>query len=237
MWLGSHRATRRTLTRMNMQNKAPLQYSPAGQIIKKFLHTKIGAFIGFHLGVSGFNRIQTQISRFQRFYTEGEKLGKKEFVQRATRDDGLSFVGVYKLPRLAVSYNSRVDAGAALTASLISGSTLGGISSPAAPKFIAVSPTTLTPAKGDTTLSGELSTNGFTRAAATAGGYVAPASLDGAASFTQSKTFTATGAQTVASTALFDAASTGNMFVEGNLASSATLAINDTLAITWTVNH
>jgi hypothetical protein len=222
---------------MNMQTKPPLQYSPIGRTIKKFLHTKVGAFIGFHLGISGFNRIQTQVARFQRYYREGEKISKREFIQHITQDDGFSFVGVYKLPKLRVAFNSRVDAGAALTASLMSGSTLGGISSPGAPKFIAVSPTTLSPAKGDTTLSGELATNGFTRAAATAGGYSAPSTLDGAASFTQTKTFTATGTQTVASAALFDAASTGNMFVEGNFASSATLSTNDTLQVAWTVNH
>ena len=222
---------------MNMQTKVPLQYSPLGQKIKKFLHTKIGAFIGFHLGIAGFNRIETQVARFKRYYTEGEKLGRREFTQRISRDDGVSFVGVYARPKVRVAFNSRVDAGAALTASLMSGTTLGGISAPAAPKYIAVSASTLTPAKGDTTLSGELAVNGFTRAAATAGGYSAPASLDGAASFTQSKTFTATGTQTVASAALFDAASTGNMFVEGNFATSATLAVNDLLTVTWTVNH
>jgi len=221
----------------NIETKAPFQYSPLGQAIKKFLHTKLGALVGFHLGIAGFNRIQTQVARFKRYYDPAQKLAKGEFVQDITRDDGFSFVGVYALPKMRVAFNSRVDAGAALTASLMSGTTLGGISSPAAPKYIAVSPTTLTPAKGDTTLSGELSTNGFTRAAATAGGYSAPASLDGAASFTQTKTFTATGTQTVASAALFDAASTGNMFAEGNFLSSATLSTNDTLQVTWTVNH
>jgi len=191
---------------MNLNTPAPIQYSSLGRLVKKFLHTKLGAFVGFHLGLSGFNQIQAVITRAN---------GKVE---------------------LLTSYNSRVDAGAALSASLISGTTLGGISSPAAAKYIACSPTTLTPAKGDTTLSGELSTNGFTRALATAGTYTAPASLDGAASYILSKTFTATGGQTVASAAIFDAASTGNMFVEGNLASSATLATNDTLQINWTVN-
>jgi hypothetical protein len=191
---------------MNLNTSTPTQYSPFGRIAKRFLHTKLGAFIGFTLGLSGFNRIDATI----------------------TRANGT-------VERLK-SFNSRVDAGAALTASLISGTTLGGISSPSAAKYIAVSPTTLTPAKGDTTLSGELSTNGFTRALATAGTYTAPASLDGAASYVLTKTFTATGAQTVASAAIFDAVSTGNMFVEGNLASSATLAINDTLQISWTIN-
>jgi hypothetical protein len=218
---------------VNLNTPTPVQYSPIGQTIKKLLHTRIGAFIGFHLGISGFNRIENRIARFQRYYEQGEPLAKGEFLQQI---EGRDKVGVYRADRLRFSYNSRVDAGAALCASLISGTTLGGISSPSTAKYIAVSPTTLTPAKGDTTLSGELSTNGFTRALATAGTYTAPASLDGAASYILTKTFTATGAQTVASAAIFDAASTGNMFVEGNFASSATLATNDTLTVNWTVN-
>jgi len=135
------------------------------------------------------------------------------------------------------SYNSRTDVGAALTSTLMSGTTLGSLTSPAAPKYLAVSSSTLTPAHTDTTLTGELSTNGFTRAAATAGGYTAPASLDAGASFTQSHTFTATGTQTVASAALFDAATGGNLFVEGNLATSASLNSGDTLQVVWTVNN
>ena len=192
---------------MNLNTKTPIQYSPLGNIIKKFLHTKAGAFIGFHLGLSGFNRIDAIVTRAN---------GKQE---------------------TSHSYNSRTNSGAALTASLISGTTLGGLTSPLAAKYIACSPTTLTPAAGDTTLSGELSSNGFTRALATAGTYTAPVSLDGGASYVLTKTFTATGVQTVVSVAIFDAASTGNLFVEGNLSSSASLAINDTLQINWTINH
>lgn len=221
---------------MNINTKPPRQYSPIGRTIKKFLHTKIGAFIGFHLGISGFNRIENRISRFQRFYNDGDPINRGEFIQQIEQGDGSIRLGVYVADKLRYSYNSRVDAGAALCASLISGTTLGGISSPATAKYIAVSPNTLTAAHGDTTLSGELSTNGFTRALATAGTYTAPASLDGAASYVLTKTFTATGAQTVASAAIFDAASTGNMFVEGNFASSATLATNDTLQVNWTIN-
>jgi len=175
-------------------------------MVKGFLHTKLGAFVGYHLGISGYNRIDAVITRAN---------------------------GGTEMKR---SYNSRTDAGAALCASLISGSTLGGISSPAAPKYLAVSSATLTPAHGDTTLTSELSTNGFTRAAATAGSYSAPASLDAAASFTFTHTFTASGTQTVASAALFDAASTGNLYVEGNFASSSTLNSGDTLSVTWTIN-
>lgn len=220
---------------MNIQTKTPVQYSEAGKVIKRFLHTKLGAFIGYHFGISGFNRIVTDHGKFQRYYTAGEKLRRKEYIQTIEDGPNAGRVGVYRLAH-GVTFNSRVDAGAALTASLMSGSTLGGISAPAAPKYLATSSTSLTPAHGDTTLTGEISTNGFARALATAGSYSAPASLDAAASFTFSKTFTATGSQTVNSAALFDASSAGNLFVEGNLSSTVNAVTNDTLAITWTVN-
>jgi len=191
---------------MNLETKAPTQYTALGRFVKRFLHTKLGAFVGFTLGISGFNQIDVTI----------------------TRADG-------RVEKLR-SFNSRVDAGAALCASLISGTTLGGISSPGAAKYIAVSSSSLSPAHGDTTLSGELAVNGFTRALATAGSYNAPSILDGVAFYVLTKTFTATGAQTVASAAIFDAASTGNMFTEGNFSSSASLSTNDTLQVNWTVN-
>ena len=191
---------------MNLNTHSPIQYSLIGRLTKRFLHTKLGAFIGYTLGLQGFNRIEAIITRAN---------GNVELMK---------------------SYNSRTNSGAALCASLISGTTLGGLTSPSAAKYIACSPTTLTPASGDTTLSGELSTNGFTRALATAGTYTGPASLDAGASYVLTKTFTATGGQTVASAAIFDAASTGNLFVEGNFGSSATLATNDTLQVNWTIN-
>lgn len=191
---------------MDTTTKVPFQYSGIGRLIKKALHTKLGAFVGFYLGLSGFNRMEVVI----------------------TRADGT----VEKQH----SFNSRVDAGAALSASLISGTTLGGLTSPAAAKYIAVSSSSLTPAKGDTTLTGEISTNGLGRALGTAGTYTAPSALDGAASYVLSKTFSATGTATVVSAAIFDAASAGNMFVEANLASSATVNNGDSLTINWTVN-
>lgn len=223
---------------MNIEaNAVPFQRRDVWYVkaLKAFLHTKAGAFLGYHLGIAGFNRIEAQISRFKRYHREGEALKRGERVM-AIGETGL--FGVYAAPRAIQSYNSRVNAGAALNASLISGSTLGGISSPAAPKYIALSTSSLTPAAGDTTLSGETAASGLARAAATAGGYSAPGSLDAAALFTQTKTFTNTsgGSVTVVSAALFDAASSGNLFVEGNLSSSAVLAINDAIQLTWTVN-
>lgn len=196
-------------TQPTAQTVVPIQYSELGQLVKRFLHTKIGAWIGYISGLSGFNRIDSYI----------------------IRANG-------KIERLSPTFNSRVDAGAALCASLISGTTLGGISSPLTAKYIALSTSSLTAAKGDTTLSGETSATGLARALGTAGAYSAPGSLDGAASYTLTKTFTNTsgGTVTILSAAIFDAASTGNMFVEANLSSSAALQNNDSLAITWTIN-
>src|SRR5260221_226615 len=131
-----------------MNTNTPVQYSEVVRIIKKFLHTKLGAWVGYVSGIAGFNRIETHI----------------------IRANG-------KIERLSPTYNSRVDAGAALCASLISGTTLGGISSPLTAKYIALSTSTLTAAKGDTTLSGETSAAGLARALGTAAGYSAPASL------------------------------------------------------------
>lgn len=191
-----------------MNTAIPIQHSPLGTLLKRFLHTKIGARIGFYLGISGFNVIEMTIIR---------KDGTRKVIR---------------------TFNSRVNKGAALTASLMSGSSLGGISSPLPPIYIALSTSTLTPAAGDTTLSGETSATGLARALGTVGGYSAPGALDGAASYTVSKTFTNSsgGSVTINSAALFDASSSGNLFVEGNLSSSAVLANGDQLIVTWTVN-
>lgn len=173
-------------------------------MIKKFLHTRIGARIGFWLGVSGYNRLVVT------------KNGKV----------------------VARAYNSRTDKGAALMASLLTGSSLGSISSPLPPLYMALSTSTLTPAKGDTTLAGETVVSGLARALGTAGSYVAPSTLDGAASYTVSHSFTmgATGPTTIASMGLFDASSSGNLFAEVNFGASSILALNDVIVPTWTIN-
>lgn len=192
----------------NLFQKPPFQYTPIGRLIKKFLHTKLGARIGFYLGISGFNRLDVVIKRAN---------GKVE--------------------RLAPSYNARVDKGAALVGSLIAGEALGGITSPAAAKYIALSTSTLTPAKTDTTLAGEIVDSGLARALGTNGSYTAPSALDGAASHVLSKTWTATATKTVASAAIFDAATGGNLFVEANLSATATLQNGDNLTVQWTINY
>lgn len=190
-----------------MKIKNSSQYSFVGRMFKKFLHTKIGAYIGYVAGISGFNRV-------------------KVIIRRA---DG-------KINLLTPSYNSRVNKGAALTASLMSGSSLGSISSPLPPIYIALSTSSLSPAAGDTTLSGETASSGMGRALGTVGGFVAASSLDGSASYTVSKTFSASGTIAIVSAGLFDAISSGNLFAEANLSSTASLSNGDTLQITWTIN-
>lgn len=192
-----------------MNTKIQFQFSKYGSLIKSILHTKWGAYLGYHLKIKGFNRVG--------------------FVHTSAATGAQKFLGY--------SYNARVAKGGDLIASLITGAAQNSITSPLPPKYIALSTSVLTPANGDTTLAGETAIAGVGRAVGTIGGYATPSVLDGACSFTVSKTFTLTGAPTtIASTALFDAAASGNLFAEANLSSTAVMATSDTLAITWTVN-
>lgn len=189
-----------------IEEKIPFQFSKYGNLLKSFLHTRIG----YYLKIKGFNRIES--------FHISALTGKKT--------------------ALGFAYNSRVNKGSDLIASLITGASQNSITSPLPPKYIALSTSSLTPAAGDTTLSGETSATGLGRTLGTQASYVSASVLDGAASYTVSNTFTNTsgGSVTVLSAALFDAVSTGNLFVEGNLSASAILANNDKIAIVWTVN-
>jgi adhesin HecA-like repeat protein len=99
--------------------------------------------------------------------------------------------------------------------------------------FVAVTATAITPARGDTTLSGELdNTNGFGRAQGT----VVIGSFSGnSISLTITKTFTASGAQSnVQASGLFTASSSGTLVHEATF-TSTTFATNDQLQIVWTI--
>lgn len=197
----------------NIKTKVPFQHSKYGNMIKSFLHTKIGARIGFYLRIRGFNRVGVVHTRANpKWYQR-----KQEF--------------------LGFAYNSRVNIGGDLIASLITGASQNSIVSPLPPKYIALSTSSLTPAATDTTLSGETAKTGVARALGTQQNYVRPTVLDGACHYDVYKLFTLTDtATTIVSAALFDDASVGNMFVEANFGSSALMATNDTIAVTWTVN-
>lgn len=185
---------------------APIQHTLLGKVIKKLLKFKVIKHLCFKFKLRGFNRVGWQVIR-----------------------DG-------KVVQSGFTYNDRVDKGADLTASLMAGESLNSISSPAAPIYIALSTSTLTPAKGDTTLSGETSVSGLARALGTIQNYSGPSALDGACSYECYKQFTNSSGSTVTvkSCALFDAASGGNLFVEANLSSNATLENGDIIKISWT---
>lgn len=99
--------------------------------------------------------------------------------------------------------------------------------------YIASTESTITPAVANTTLTGEIATNGLTRADAGTKTHTAASN-----STLIEHTFTATGAFTsVLASALFNASSAGTMPHIANFASgSGTLATNDTLKISWTNN-
>jgi hypothetical protein len=95
--------------------------------------------------------------------------------------------------------------------------------------YIALTTTAVTPAAGDTALSGEITTGGLGRAQGTY------AHTAGQNTFTVSKTFTATASATnVQAAGLFTASSSGTMMAE-NTFTSVSLANNDQLTITWTI--
>ena len=101
-------------------------------------------------------------------------------------------------------------------------------------RFIGLTTNTGAPAAGDTTLASEFTTLGLSRALATY------AHTPGASSYTQSKTFTATGTTgAVHKAGMFTSltnASGGILVFTTNLNADASLENNDQLALTWTVN-
>lgn len=184
---------------------SPKQYTAFGKFMRGLLRFKIVKHICFNLGLKGFNKVGWQQIRNGKVIKQG------------------------------FTYNARVDKGADLSASLLAGESLNSISSPAAPIDIALGTSTLTPDKGDTTLTDETSVSGLARTTGTIQNYSGPSSLDGACSYEVYNEFTNGGATTtIRSSALFDTNS--NMFVEANLDSDAVLESSDILKITWTVN-
>jgi hypothetical protein len=94
--------------------------------------------------------------------------------------------------------------------------------------YIVLTNTAITPNATDTSLSGEITTNGLSRALGTA------SHTSNATSYTVANTFTATAAQSAQATGLFNASSSGTMCFE-NTFTQASLSTNDTLTVTWTI--
>lgn len=103
----------------------------------------------------------------------------------------------------------------------------------AACNFVAVSSSAITPAVTDTTLTGEISTSGLSRAQGTFTSNTNSAHSQ----FTVVKTFTATGTvSSVQSGAIFNASSSGTDCWEATW-SPVNLVNTQTLTITWTVTY
>lgn len=95
--------------------------------------------------------------------------------------------------------------------------------------YIGLSSNTVTPAAGDTSLAGEITTGGLQRSQ---GDY---AHTNGQSTFTVTETFTASESHSnVQKAGLFTAATDGTMMAE-NTFTSVSLANGDQLTITWTI--
>jgi hypothetical protein len=94
--------------------------------------------------------------------------------------------------------------------------------------WIALTNTAVTPAAGDTTLSGEIVSNGLSRAQGTV------THTNGTNTTGVDKTFTATGTQACQACALFSASSVGTMNHELTF-TQRSLVTNDTIQITYTI--
>lgn len=108
---------------------------------------------------------------------------------------------------------------------------MGNATQPVSARWIGLTLNATAPGAGDTTLTAEIAAGGLTRAV---GAYT---HTGGTAAYKISNTFTASATHTaVAKAGLFTAISAGTMAFETLLSSTATLAINDTLTIEWTIN-
>ena len=136
------------------------------RIAKALLHRQFGKGVAFFAGLKGFDQMVAVQLKFLREY-DGGKLGRGEQIVKG--EDGQD--RVYASPkRVALADNARVNNGAAQQASLMSGSALGSIVTPLPAIYIALSTASLTPAKGDTTLTSETVVAGIARALAAAAG-------------------------------------------------------------------
>lgn len=146
----------------------------------------------------------------------------------------------------SITENERVDAGAAIQANRLygtSGTTCNGVLTGLAVANASFSKTHTDLSIGSASASvttSEFTTNGLARAAATVGTYTAPASLGAQYSQVLSKVFTASGSGgTAYGAALFDSLtpSGSNLYVEDLFSSTAVLVSGDTLAISWSLSN
>jgi hypothetical protein len=120
------------------------------------------------------------------------------------------------------NHNLRVNAGINWQYNQMAGTTA------AVCDYIALTNTAISPGATDTSLSGEITTNGLARALGTA------SHTSNATSYTLANTFTATGTQAAQAAGMFNASSSGTMCFE-NTFTQASLVSGDTLAVDWNI--
>lgn len=139
----------------------------------------------------------------------------------------------YRLLHEGEAWNLITDAGRRLVHTLIYGTSAQKTTASAGVGlyYIGLSNDAAAPAAGDTALAAELVGNGLTRVAGTV---TLPTGSGTITSVSNVFTYTGGGTQQVQKSALFDAASSGNMAHE-LLFTQRTLATNDTLTLTFNI--
>jgi hypothetical protein len=130
-----------------------------------------------------------------------------------------------------VDYNSRVQAGGVAVAAAIFGGT--GISF----KYVALSNNSgFAPANGDTTVSGEITTLGLSRATGSVTLASSQASLNSTAATTITATWSVTGTTTIYGAGLLSASSGGTLGFEATCTATP-VANGYTVNLSWTLNE
>lgn len=135
-------------------------------------------------------------------------------------------------------YTPNNPGGAAATNPSLGAYVIGFAMAPAV--WIGLSADTTAPATADTSLTGEVSTNGLARAFATSS-HVAisggtTATVPG--TYTLTKNFTATGTtNNLTKAAIFNAASGGTMMLEATFTAIPVVSNTDVVSVVWTVNY
>jgi hypothetical protein len=156
----------------------------------------------------------------------------RRFDDRALRAKRVEYAALLERPGNSTvvmdvwSHNLVVNAGLNWLADIMGKTTTPSVNTQC--NYIALTNTAITPGASDTTLSGEITSNGLARAQGT---YTHTAN---ATTYTISNVFTATAPQAAQAGAVLTAASGGTMCFEDTF-TAASLQTNDTLTVTWTV--
>lgn len=195
-----------------------------------WLHNTMGGNLGSITGSPATATSATSLSGTSPGWTTDAWKGMRVVADNGTGTPTIGNIGSNTAAVLTI--DSWINAADGTAATPSATAAFGIIPAQGPARYIGISANTVAPAVGDTTLAGEETTNGLQRALATF------AHTGGATTFTQSKTFTASGAFTAEhKCGLFTAgtsAAAGVLVAATVLNADATLASGDSIAVTWT---